>query len=81
MVTLLYRYAKFMGMDVSVGENTNILSYVDAFSIEEYAIGPMQWAVGAGIVGGREDGTLAPKDTASRAEVAAVVMRLFTYST
>ena len=26
---ILYRYAKSKGIDVSVGENTNILSYVD----------------------------------------------------
>ena len=37
LATFLYRYAKYKGMDVSVGENTNILSYNDALNISEYA--------------------------------------------
>ena len=44
MVTILWRYAKYKGYDVSIGENTNILSYGDAFEISEYAIPAMQWA-------------------------------------
>ncbi|MBQ7981943.1 MAG: S-layer homology domain-containing protein, partial [Clostridia bacterium] len=35
--TILWRYAKYKGYDVSGGEDTNILSYEDAFSISEYA--------------------------------------------
>lgn len=45
---------------ISVGENTNILSYNDAFEISEYAIPAMQWACGAGIISGNDDGTLNP---------------------
>ncbi|MBQ7102896.1 MAG: S-layer homology domain-containing protein [Anaerotignum sp.] len=45
---------------ISVGENTNILSYNDAFEISEYAIPAMQWACGAGIIRGNDDGTLNP---------------------
>ena len=38
----MYRYASYKGYDVSVGEDTNILSYDDAFEISEYAISAMQ---------------------------------------
>jgi len=70
LAAILWRYAKHNGEDVSVGENTNILSYTDAFSISEYAYAPMQWACGAGVMGGYPDGSLQPRGTASRAHVA-----------
>ncbi len=72
---ILYRYAKFKGYDVSVGENTNILSYDDADSISEYAIEALQYTVGAGIMKGRTESTLNPKDTATRAEMAVILHR------
>ena len=75
MVAILYRYAQFKGRDVSVGENTNILSYNDALEISEYAIPAMQWACGEAIITGMGNGSLAPKDTATRAQVAAILCR------
>jgi len=74
MVTILHNYAKFKEMDVSVGENTNILSYEDAFEILEWAIPAFQWATGSGIISGRTESTLGPKGTATRAEIATVMM-------
>jgi hypothetical protein len=52
LATILYRYAQYKGYDVSVGEDTNILSYEDASDISEYAITAIQWACGAGIMQG-----------------------------
>ena len=75
LATILYRYCLLMGIDVSVGEDTNILSYNDAFEISEYAISAFQWACGAGIINGKPGGYLDPKGTATRAEVATVMMR------
>ena len=74
LVTMLYRYAKASGKDVSVGEDTNILSYADATTVSEYAVPAMQWACGAGIVNG-SNGKLNPQNNATRAEVAAILMR------
>ena len=74
LVTMLYRYAKASGKDVSVGEDTNILSYADAITVSEYAVPAMQWACGAGIVNGA-NGKLNPQNNATRAEVAAILMR------
>ena len=54
LAAMLFRYARYKGYDVSVWENTNILSYADAFDISEYAYPAMQWACGAGILGGEE---------------------------
>ena len=75
LATILYRYANYKGIDVSVGENTNILSYDDFSELSEYAIPAMQWACGSGIITGRTISTIAPKGTATRAEVATMLMR------
>lgn len=72
---ILYRYAQSKGIDVSVGENTNILSYVDVQQTSEYAIPALQWAVGAGVLNGKNGGRLAPTGTATRAEIAAIMQR------
>ena len=78
LVTILYRYAQYKKMDVSVGEDTNILSYDDAFDVSEWAIPAMQWACGSGIVNGIDkNGTLmlAPSDASTRAVVATMFWR------
>ena len=75
LVTMLYRYAQIKGYDVSVGENTNILSYVDATSISDYAVAAFQWSCGSGLTEGDENGALTPLATATRAQAAAMIMR------
>jgi hypothetical protein len=75
MVTILYRYANHKGYDVSVGEDTNILSFDDALSISEYAIPAFQWACGSGIINGTSTTTLSPKDNVTRAQAAAILHR------
>ena len=75
LAAILYRYAQYKKYDVSVGEDTNILSYNDAQSISSYAIPAIQWACGAGVVTGKSGSKLDPKGNATRAEVAAMLMR------
>ena len=78
MVTIMYRYAQYKGYDVSVGENTNILSYGDAFDVAEWAIPAMQWACGSGMIQGIADGStmnLQPQGNATRAQAAAIFYR------
>ncbi len=74
-VTILWRYAQLKDKDVSVGEDTNILSYDDAFDISEWAMPAMQWACGSGLMEGRSESVLAPQGNASRAEAATFFMR------
>ena len=73
--TMLWRYASGKGYDVSIGEDTNILSYADFADLSKYAIPAMQWACGAGIVNGTSESTLTPQGEATRAQVAAMLMR------
>ena len=80
MVTILWRYAQYKGYDVSVGENTNILSYDDAFDVAEYAIPAMQWACGSGMVQGMNDPDgegmiLDHESKGTRAQIATMLMR------
>ena len=76
LATMLWRYAQTEGYDVSVGEDTNILSYTDAFDVAEYAISAMQWACGAGVINGTGDGsTLTPQGQATRAQAAVMLQR------
>lgn len=74
LAAILYRYAQYKGYDVSVGDNTNILSYTDAMTISEYAIPAMQWACGAGLINGI-DGALQPAGYANRAQTASILAR------
>ncbi len=74
LFTMLWRYAKYKGYDVSVGEDTNILSYNDVDKIADYAIPAMQWAVGAGYVQGNA-GSLMPTGNADRVTAATLLMR------
>lgn len=74
MAAILYRYAQYLDIDVSVGEDTNILSYGDAEQVSEWAVEALQWAVSAGLINGI-DGNLVPQGSATRAQVATILMR------
>ena len=68
LVTMLYRYAG------SPAVNGSLSDFSDAASVSSYAENAMQWAVANGIVNG-SNGKLNPQDNATRAEVAAILMR------
>ena len=74
IVTFLHRFAVNRGMDVSVGEDTNILSYADALTIPDYAFTAMQWACGEGVMQG--DGEyLLPNSSCTRAQIVTFLYR------
>ena len=61
LAAMLWRYAQAAGADMSVGQNTDLLSYTDASDISPWATEAMQWACDAGILNGTGDGsTLTP---------------------
>ncbi len=72
LVTMLYRYAQYRGLDTATTEE-NLTSFADAAQVSGYAVSAMNWAVGAGVINGTDSG-LAPKATATRAEVAQILM-------
>ena len=73
MVSILYRYAALKKYDTTQG-GMAIREYSDYASISSYAATAMDWGVNAGLLNG-SDGKLNPASGASRAEVAAILMR------
>ena len=75
LATILWRYAKSENIDVSIGENTNILSYEDVFSVSDYAIPAFQWTCGSGIMSGNTISTLAPKNAVNESQLEEALFR------
>ena len=69
LATMLWRYAG------SPSVSGRMTGFVDADQISGYAENAMLWATKAGIIGGKGNGQLDPKGYATRAEVAAMLMR------
>lgn len=72
LVTLLWRYA-----NQPTAETTSH-DFTDSHAISDWALEAMNWAIQAEIISGRDDGTLDPQSTATRAEVAAIMHRFAT---
>jgi hypothetical protein len=70
LAAILFRYAKYKGYDVSIGEDTNILSYYDAFTWGQWAVPALQWACGTGVLEDVPVGMLRPTEAATRGEIA-----------
>lgn len=68
MVTFLYRYAG----KAQVADDA-IANYTDGAKVSAYAVNAMNWAIANGIVSGMGNGTLAPKATANRAQMASIL--------
>jgi hypothetical protein len=75
IVAIFHRYAKLKGYDVSAGEDTSIHEYDDAHHVSDFANDSMKYAVGSGLIKGKTEDTLNPKDNATRAEFAAIIER------
>lgn len=79
IATILYRYAIYKNYDFS--GKTSIDGYPDSSKVSAFAKNGMQWAVAMGLISGKASGSktyLAPLDSATRAEVASILMRLIT---
>ena len=73
MVAMLYNYAKYKGYDVTA--SADLSKFADSASVSTWAQPAMQWAVAEGYISGMGDNQLAPQGTATRAEIASVIMR------
>ena len=72
LAAMLYRYAKLKGYDVSASADLSGCS--DAAKVNTYAVDAMRWAVAEGLIQGM-GGKLNPQSTATRAQVATILMR------
>jgi hypothetical protein len=74
LATILYRYAQAQDKGFT-GDWFFPLDFSDAASVSEWADEAMHWMVMHGVINGMNDGTLAPKDNATRAQIATMFMR------
>ena len=73
LAVILYQYAAYQGYDVS--QRADLSGFADAASISDYAQAALSWANAQGLVLGFEDDSLRPQGNASRAQIAAVLLR------
>ena len=73
MAAILYRYAAYKGYDTA--DAGSLSGYTDSGEVSAYALPALRWANARGLVTGRTLTTIAPKGTATRAEVAAILHR------
>ena len=74
MATILYRYSRFKGKDVS--QTVDLGNFTDAGSISDWAKDAMAWAVEVKLINGITDITLVPQGNSTRAQAATLMMRL-----
>ncbi len=75
LATMLYRYADVLDMDMTAGENA-MADFQDAGQVSDWAKEAMNWAVSNGFITGKTNATLDAGNTATRAEVAAILQRM-----
>ena len=73
LAMFLYTYSSQNGVDVT--GRTDISGYADYDRVHSYALEAMSWAVNVEILTGTSTTTLAPRDSATRAQVATILMR------
>lgn len=74
MAAILYRYARHKGY--GTGARVSLSGYSDAGEVSPYALEAMQWARAEGLITGTDANLLLPGGGATRAQAAAILMRL-----
>ncbi|WP_415967079.1 S-layer homology domain-containing protein [Faecalitalea cylindroides] len=78
MAVMMYRYAQYKGYDTSA--SADFSKFNDAVYVNDFAKDAMSWAVGTGIITGKDNETrLDPQGSATRAECATIIMRYMEY--
>lgn len=73
LVVMLYRYAKLMKHDTAAAGDLS--AFTDAGNASDWAVEALRWAYAEGLITGRTATTIVPQGTATRAEVAMILMR------
>ncbi|MBR5633099.1 MAG: S-layer homology domain-containing protein, partial [Clostridia bacterium] len=79
LVTMLYRYAKFCGLNVT--DRADSSAFEDGSTVASWALESVEWGLGVGLINGRNDGTktlLAPMGNSQRSEMATILSRFIT---
>ena len=76
LATMLRSYAEYKGKNVTA--TGDVSKFADAATISGWATEPVSWAVGAGLINGRDGNLIAPQGTATRAEAATMLWKFST---
>lgn len=71
VAVMLYQYARSHDCDISASASLDL--FVDGAKTSDFAKTAMQWAVGAGLIAGKDNAVLDPQGSATRAEVATIL--------
>lgn len=72
---MLYRYMQYTGADTSA--RASLSGFADAGRVSSYAADALAWAVAEGVLNGRSATEITPQGNCNRAEVAAMITRVF----
>lgn len=72
--TILCRYAKKLGFSLEIRDDA-LSGFRDGKQVSDFALEGMRWAVSNGLIQGTSSRRLSPQGKATRAEVAAILMR------
>ncbi|MBR5218605.1 MAG: S-layer homology domain-containing protein [Clostridia bacterium] len=73
MALIIYRFAKMQGYDIS--DTADVSAFADTKDVSDWAIDAIKWANKKELVNGTSETTFSPKATATRAQVATILMR------
>lgn len=73
LALILYRYTQYRGISTSNGGSLS--GFADVSSVSAYASEAMRWAVGKGFITGTDATHLTPQGTATRGQLALILMR------
>ncbi len=79
-VTILYRYAQYKEIDVTLAEENTLIAFYDAYKVSAYALDALKWATAPenAFVGGMSEGgktVIKPANTTTRAQMATMLYR------
>lgn len=77
LISMLARYAAYLGRDTQAEDHR--AAYADGAQVSDYAVAPMNWALQEGLIHGMSETELSPQGTATRAQVARMMMGLLKY--
>ena len=78
MAAYMYRYAIYADMYEGVLDEDRYLTFPDHGDISDYAVEPLQWAIGNGIING-SDGLIDPQGNAERSHVAQIIYNFYSF--
>lgn len=79
LAAIMYRYTDYKGYDKGAKVTVNFGAFSDTSDVSSYALEPIKWACGAGLINGI-DGSLKPANSATRAQAASIFQRFINYT-